>query len=73
MSSGNSGSSEFVLPISVLDGYPSGTACIHYRDGSGKVKDWYVGCVPGTDNEQTLREHLQQHLPAAEFVGFAMK
>jgi hypothetical protein len=61
------------LPDSVLDDYEHGTACIHYRDGSGKVKDWYIGADPVKDNEETLRAHLHRYLPAAEFVGWAIK
>lgn len=61
------------LPPSVLDAYKPDTACIHYRDGSGKVKDWFIGAKRGVDNEATLRAHLKRHLPAAEFVGWAIK
>lgn len=61
------------LPLSVLDGYSENTACIRYRDGSGREKDWFVGASPGTDNEESLREHLRGYLPAAEFVGWAIK
>lgn len=61
------------LPGSLLNDYPSNTGCIRYRDGSGKVKDWFIGAIPGRDNEETLREHLKRHLPAAEFIGWVIK
>ncbi len=53
--------------------YPANTACIQYRDGSGKVKDWFLGANPKHDNETTLRDHLRRSLPAAEFIGWAIK
>lgn len=58
--------------LTLLDAYPSGTGVIRYRDGSGKEKDWFIG-VTADDNEATLREHLKKHLPAADFVGWAVK
>jgi hypothetical protein len=62
-----------ILPSSVLDEYPANTACIRYRDGSGKEKDWFIGAIAGIDNEETLKNHLHRHLPAAEFIGWAIK
>ena len=62
-----------LLPVSTLDGYAENTACIRYRDGSGRVKDWFVGASPDTDSEESLREHLRGYLPAAEFVGWVIK
>jgi hypothetical protein len=61
------------LPASLLVEYPENTACIRYRDGSGKDKDWFVSGLPGIDNEDTLREHLCRHMPAAKFIGWAIK
>jgi len=57
---------------SVLDAYPDHTAVIWFKDGNG-VKDWFIGAEPETDNESTLREHLRRNLPAAEFLGCAIK
>jgi len=61
------------LPDSVLAEYPPMTACLHYRDGSGKVKDWFIAADPKRDNAETLTAHLRKHLPAAELVGWAIK
>ncbi len=61
------------LPGSILNEYSGNTACIRYRDGSGKIKDWFIGAIPGEDNEETLREHLRRSLPAAEFIGWVIK
>ena len=61
------------LPGSVLSEYPKYTACIRYRDGSGKVKDWFIMAHPGKDNEQTIRDHLHRNMPAAEFIGWVIK
>ncbi len=58
---------------SVLSDYPPMTAHLRYRDGSGKVKDWFIGADPKRDNEETLRSHLHKHLPAAELVAWAIK
>jgi hypothetical protein len=61
------------LHDSVLDDYGPMTACLHYRDGSGKVKDWFIAADPNKDNEETLRAHLHRYLPNAELVGWAIK
>ncbi len=63
----------YILPPAVLAEYPKNTGCIRYRDGSGKVKDWFIGAERDRDNEKTLREHLRRYLPAAEFIGWAIK
>lgn len=64
------------LPINpdlLLADYPPMTGCILYRDGSGKVKTWFIGADPKRDNAATLRAHLHHFLPAAEMVGWAIK
>lgn len=61
------------LPLTTLDDYPPMTGLIRYRDGCGKVKDWFLGAHPEKDNEETLKAHLHKHLPAAEFIGWAIK
>lgn len=59
--------------LETIDDFPLGTAVIVYRDGSGVVKDWAIGADPEMDDEKSLRAHLAKHLPAAEFIDFAIK
>ena len=59
--------------MKALTEYPAKSGCILYRDGSGVLKTWVVGADPAQDDEASLREHLRRSLPAAEFVGFAIK
>ncbi len=61
------------LPQSALAAYPSMTACIQYRDGTGNLKNWFIAADPKRDDEETLRAHLHRHLPAAELVAWAVK
>ncbi len=61
------------LPLDVLADYPPNTGCIRYRDGSGKLKDWFIAATVSQDTEDTLREHLRKNLPAAEFIGWVIK
>lgn len=61
------------LPESALDSHGPMTGCIRYRNGSGRVKDWFVWAHPERDNEETLRAHLHRYLPAAEFIGWCIK
>lgn len=61
------------LPVSILDDYPPGTAVIRYKDGSGKVKDWFIGANPARDDEEAIAAFLHKHLPAAEFIGWSIK
>ena len=47
------------------------TATITYRL-KGKVKLWTVGCAP-TDDEDTLRKHLEHFIPDAEFISVVIE
>ena len=64
-----------VLPDgkSLLDLYPRGTALIRYHRPDGSIRDWFIGAVPGIDNEATLRKHLGRFSKNCKFIGWAIK
>ena len=59
----------------LLELYPRCTALIRYRRPDGSIRDWFVGAVPGKDNEETLRKHLRRFTKSkkVEFIGWAIK
>lgn len=61
----------FPRVVDVLADYDVGTAIIRFKR-AGQWFDWPIG-IAESDTIDTLREHLGQHFPDADFVGAVMK
>ena len=55
----------------LLKKYPKLTACILYQTAT-RTDRWFISAAP-TDNEETLRKHLEAWRPEGEFIGWAIK
>ncbi len=60
------------LPMSVLNSYPTRTACLEVSI-NGRTEKWFIGANPKKDNEKTLTEHLKIHSPKSKLIGWVIK